>query len=386
MSTIGSGAPKAFVLISFEDEYASVYEELIKKPLEEAGYVVHRADSELNQQNILADIVRGIAAADLIVADLSGLNPNVFYELGIAHALEIPTILITQNIEELPFDLRAYRANEYSTHFSDAPRLAETIRRIGEERKANSIGFGSPVTDFLPRDLRPRGSPGHAGVIAAAEEEEASTEAEAEKGLLDYYLQMEEASDRFTSSMDRVTEATDLVGSKVEAHTQEFERLNLRPGPNTLKMANVEAMRAASDLNAFADEISAVLPDIETSVAEISEAMNGYLDWLATLPPAALAETDVKDFRQTAEELLPTLRDSLHSTRAFRDSVSGLRGFSRHINSASGRVVTALGRFISIIESLEAQVIRALSVTATLDATSQTWRGPTTKLPSDDLD
>ncbi|GAI12942.1 unnamed protein product, partial [marine sediment metagenome] len=71
----------------FDLEFDWIFNDLIKLALEEVGYDVKRADSILNQQNILKDVVRGIAEADLVVADLTGLNPNVFYEIGIAHTM-----------------------------------------------------------------------------------------------------------------------------------------------------------------------------------------------------------------------------------------------------------------------------------------------------------
>lgn len=62
----------AFVIMPFDPEFQSVYDDLIKPALEEAGYDVERADSFLDQQNILSDIVRGIGDADLVVAELTG--------------------------------------------------------------------------------------------------------------------------------------------------------------------------------------------------------------------------------------------------------------------------------------------------------------------------
>lgn len=98
---------KAFVLMPFSVEFQPVFEELIRPALKEAGFEVSRADSVLDQQNILNDIVGGIHSADLVVADLTGLNPNVLYELGLCHGLNIPAVLLTQDIDEVPFDLRA---------------------------------------------------------------------------------------------------------------------------------------------------------------------------------------------------------------------------------------------------------------------------------------
>ena len=76
------------------------------------------AGDEDNQQNILADIIPPIYYADIVIADLTGLNPNVMYELGIAHSFNKKTIMITRDeLGCLPFDLKQYRAKDYSTHF-----------------------------------------------------------------------------------------------------------------------------------------------------------------------------------------------------------------------------------------------------------------------------
>ena len=116
---------KAFVLMPFDSEFDKIFNDLIKPTLEEAGYDVNRADSILNQQTILKDIVRGIAEADLVVADLTSLNVNVFYELGISHALRKHAVLLTQSMEEVPFDLRSYRIIRYSVHYAEAPKLSD---------------------------------------------------------------------------------------------------------------------------------------------------------------------------------------------------------------------------------------------------------------------
>src|SRR4051794_27403968 len=129
----GTSTPRAFILMPFEEAFEAVYTGLLRPALEAAGYDVTRADSVIDQQNVLRDIVTGIDRADLLIADLTGLNPNVFNELGIAHGLGVPTILITQAIDEVPFDLRAYRVQEYSTRFDRAEELKSTLQQVAEE-------------------------------------------------------------------------------------------------------------------------------------------------------------------------------------------------------------------------------------------------------------
>ena len=92
--------PSAFVIMPFDAELDDVYDYLIRGPLSEAGYDVKRADDLLNQQNILEDILLSIVKSDLIVADLSKANPNVYYELGLAHVYGKKVILLAQDIDE----------------------------------------------------------------------------------------------------------------------------------------------------------------------------------------------------------------------------------------------------------------------------------------------
>ena len=96
--------PLAFVIMPFEDQFTTVFSHFIKPILEELGFNVERADDIENQRNILRDIVENIHNSALIIADLTTANANVFYELGLAHALRKPVILMTQSIEEVPFD------------------------------------------------------------------------------------------------------------------------------------------------------------------------------------------------------------------------------------------------------------------------------------------
>lgn len=80
-----------FVIMSFDEALAEVYRTLIKAPLEAAGFNVNRADDPNVQfvvyEDIYDRIVQHLWDSDYIIADLTQFKPNVFYELGIAHAL-----------------------------------------------------------------------------------------------------------------------------------------------------------------------------------------------------------------------------------------------------------------------------------------------------------
>lgn len=100
-------------------------------------------------------IVQEIYHSDLVIADLTGQKPNVYYELGIRHSLSLGTIIITQDMKALPSDLASYycfeytysqQAYEYSRLYNEfSMKLHEKIDYILE----NKFQPDSPVSDFL---------------------------------------------------------------------------------------------------------------------------------------------------------------------------------------------------------------------------------------------
>ncbi len=106
--------PSVFVLMPFRDELRPVYDDHIKSVVDKAGLTCARADDLFGAEAIINEIWSFIKNADLVIADCTGRNPNVFYEIGIAHTVGVPVILISQNIEDVPFDLRHQRVILYA--------------------------------------------------------------------------------------------------------------------------------------------------------------------------------------------------------------------------------------------------------------------------------
>jgi len=102
-----------FVLMPFRPELQPVYEDHIKPIARELKMTVARGDDFFSTQSIIEEIWSAIVRAKIIIADCTDRNPNVFYEIGIAHSVGKPIILITQNAEDVPFDLRHRRYIPY---------------------------------------------------------------------------------------------------------------------------------------------------------------------------------------------------------------------------------------------------------------------------------
>ena len=99
----------AFVLMPFDSAFDDLYRFGIKEPAEQLGIVAERVDEQIYTESILERIYRQIDRADIIIADMSGQNPNVFYEVGYAHAKSKLCILLTEKVSDIPFDLKHRR-------------------------------------------------------------------------------------------------------------------------------------------------------------------------------------------------------------------------------------------------------------------------------------
>jgi len=353
--------PKAFVIMPFEPEFSPIFEDLIRPALEDAGYNVSRADSFLDQQNILRDIVRGIGSADLIIADLTTMNPNVLYELGLCHGLRIPTILLTQSMDEVPFDLRSYRILVYSTRFDQVHKLKEALVEIAKKHRNRELAFGSPIIDFLPGGpSAPERPPSSKPPSDPANQEvpQQAAEPEEEKGFLDHFIGMLEAGKETTRIMEEIGGATRQVGERINTHAEKIQELAQNPGPGTPSQVHRISIAAAVDMTTYAECIEGNLPSLEKSMGDMTESFFEYFKWLD--PKINQNKENLLKLRKTVVGLQETVRRALGGTQTFRTTVASLKGISREINRGSRRLAQGLDGVISVMETCEAFCVRIL--------------------------
>lgn len=123
-----------FVLMPFGKSWSDwVYKEVIRRPLEANGYTVRRAD-EKQGRIIMEDVWREINRSEFIIADMTELNPNVMYELGIVDTVGKPVIALFQGdpADDLPFDLQHYRTLTYENTGGGATHLEDNLPEVVE--------------------------------------------------------------------------------------------------------------------------------------------------------------------------------------------------------------------------------------------------------------
>ena len=126
-----SASDSCFVMQPFAIPLGDYYEKVYKPAIEKAGLKPVRADADIfGTGKIMDQVWNGINAAKVLVAELTSRNPNVFYELGLAHALKKPVVLISAREDDVPFDLQHIRVIYYDVN--DPFWGAKLIEKVAE--------------------------------------------------------------------------------------------------------------------------------------------------------------------------------------------------------------------------------------------------------------
>lgn len=349
----------AFVLMPFDPEFDGIYADLIVPALESAGYQVRRADSPIDQRNILKDIVRGIDHADLIVAELTSLNPNVLYELGIAHALLKPTVMLTQDIESVPFDLRSYRVMVYSTRYNEVKELQDHLYEIAQELKEGPISFENPVTDFAPSLLGSRETIGRRPK-PEEEVEPAAIAEEEEPGMLDFVVEAERSMEEIIEYTDKVNELTSSLSQKMTARTAEFESIKGRATPGSAARMHKVAKAVASDMIEYAEKVEAELPRLHDSWERFAENTTNLFS-MVRIENAEDREA-LMSLVSSMEKAEGELGGAVNATQSAHESLKQMYGVSRDLNRAVRRTERAIEGISEEFAVGESYVARMLNV------------------------
>jgi hypothetical protein len=122
----------AFVLMPYEDNLTTIYETIVKPVVRSRRLECRRADDYRTNKEVMKEIWNGICQSRVVIAEMTGFNPNVMYELGISHTVGKETIMMTQNLgknQEFPFDMAHIRRIQYQDSSEGYPRLKEDLSR-----------------------------------------------------------------------------------------------------------------------------------------------------------------------------------------------------------------------------------------------------------------
>lgn len=137
---------RCFVAMPFRPELNFVFLYIQYHLRERCGVEVERGDAELLTIPVVEKVRAQIARADLVIADVSGANPNVMYEVGIAHAMAKPVLFLTQDAPDTtPVDVRQFEFIVY-----DLGRHVEFLHKL---EAAVRTHFGARYDELYTRAL-----------------------------------------------------------------------------------------------------------------------------------------------------------------------------------------------------------------------------------------
>lgn len=120
---------------------------LIRPPLEELGYEVRRGDQIPEAGIITNQVINLVANSDIVIADLTGRNPNVYYELAIRHCMSLACIMLIDEKEDIPFNLATSRVIRVDhTDLESVDRGKKEIQRQVKNQESDPASFTSPVS------------------------------------------------------------------------------------------------------------------------------------------------------------------------------------------------------------------------------------------------
>ncbi|MDX6680611.1 MAG: hypothetical protein QOG94_650 [Solirubrobacteraceae bacterium] len=313
-----------------------------------------RADSVLDQQSVMRNVVQGIADAALVIAEISQVNANVYYELGLAHALLKPTILLTQDISKVPFDLKAYRVVTYSTLFHEVEQLSSRLTEIAIEHLAGRIRFGNPITDYLDVSAVATVLPSTdtARTVAASEIEDLADE------YLDWLVDLQDADERLGELLTEIATATEEIGEKM---AERAAQLDDSPADElSPKQARALARGAAADLAGYADVLERVNPELTRETDRFVTAGLNLADWFRD--PARDNSEGRPEFLASISTLHQIVTEGRAGLDEYRTVVGSLRGITSDLSRASTRAGRNLDEMFETIDNIVAFCERSIAI------------------------
>lgn len=356
-----SDNPTAFVVMPFEEEFEQIYDEVISSAFEKIGYEVNKADSLDTNRSILEDIVEGISDSDILIADLTTSNPNVFYEVGIAHGLGIPTILLTQDLDEIPFDLKSYEIINYSTDFTQIGELQDDLEELAEKHINGEIQFESPVSDYTEVSVS-SSSFSDTDEVAGQEEEsvESTEKEEPEKGILDYASEAEERRSDLESNVESITERTSQLEGKIMEFGEELNLMAEGQGQISPNRVNRLAKNLAREIEDYNESIEEDVESVEDNLTFMMTAYNKFIEYAD--PSEEEHREMLVEQRTDLEDFMETSQGNIDGVTDMKESLAELKGMNRELDQACNNLSAILTTLINTFTEANAKAERMISL------------------------
>jgi hypothetical protein len=126
-------------------DFHRIFREAVSPALHDCGFRAADSEPAFDSKSWLSDAVRRARGAEIIIADLTGRNPDIMYVLGLCHGLGRCPLIITQDMDELPFNLDGFRRIHYHPDEQRLYQLRENLSRavrvfLAEAEASRDVG------------------------------------------------------------------------------------------------------------------------------------------------------------------------------------------------------------------------------------------------------
>jgi hypothetical protein len=348
------------------EESLRVMEEVIRPACSRFGLTPVRADSLGRAGEINEQIFRRLRDDDVVIADLTGANANVMYELGLRHTRQKLTVQIGE-FGRLPFDINTIR----TIQFSRSPiGLINARDELIQMLEAGLAGGFDPVT--ATRVWENATTPANEEEVGAQVTSDGEPDQSGAEGFVDVMATAEEQQDALVPAVEAVASCLQSLGDLAQMSAEEMARSDAA-GKGMRGRLQI-ATRHAQGLTTIATELDQA---VDNYVAVLTGFGAGTLALIQRMEedPAALAE--LEEFGMLTRQLAMTTRGSMTQLAGMVEAMNTGAKLSRVLREPTKRVTSALDRFTratSIVDEWDRR-LQALGVPVPPEGWTPTWPG-----------
>jgi hypothetical protein len=321
------------------EHHLGIFEQVIAPACEKYGISAVRADGIAHAGDINEQICRHVVESDLVVADVSGGNPNVMYELGLRHITGKPTIHIGE-AGQLPFDIASIRTIRYQrtrSHLAGARKEIESALEAGLRD-----GFELLTPARVLRGLQTGDGTASASEVGGG----GKGEDEDSPGLLDDFAVIEDGLDEMAADMEAITKTIETIGALTEQSGTEMLDLAQANAPMSARLAAVA--RYAETISAPAGELNTVAAAFAERMATLDSGVRAALGLIEMTPPDERGEGTAA-FLEQLMSLDEAAQEGLTQIGSFGTSAGAMIRVSRHLRKPVKEISAAVRQLTSAI-------------------------------------
>jgi hypothetical protein len=343
---------------TYEDAL-QVFEQVILPACRASSLEPVRADQIAVAGEITEQVFRHLYEDEVVIADVSGGNPNVMYELGLRHTRDLLTLQIGE-YGQLPFDVSAVRTIQFSRSdrgLIDARKSLQRALAVGLAEGADPVtatrvwAIGAPPDEAVP------GTP-EADPSASSGERSTSPEEVEVSGLLERLAAIEDGFPRMTETAESIGELLEELGSAAQDVGREIDALNNSGAPARARLTSVT--RFAAQLQPLADRLTGRTQDFATEMTGLDEDVRGVLRFLLEAPERA-RDPEVDGFLTGLVVLARSARESMEGLSQFEGIVRGLGSLSKTLRRPGlqmAQAIRTMAEATALVDEWEAGALR----------------------------